>query len=160
MLVYQYVQYIACSQCSYVSMFQVCPHDLLVICLCLSHYNFAVCAAIIVTSSNSHNISVISSFVTLFPSLLSLSLKILLIFRSLIRGVLLLVSIQSSFLIMPPVRFFTFSWCNRLVTVILLLGEIMLLCSYCSEKELVCVIIISPTGCQPSSCIKCTRANM
>ena len=126
----------------------------------MSHYNSTVHVAMTWTSSNSHNTFVISSSIISFPSSLSLSLKISYIFKSSIRGMLLPDLIWYSFLIMSFIRFFAFNWCNRLVIVILLLGEIMPLCSYCSEKELVCVTIVSPTGRQSFSCIECMQANM
>jgi len=44
--------------------------------------------------------------------------------------------------------------------IILLLGKIMPSCSYCAKEGLICVIITSPINWQPSSYIKCTRANM
>ena len=48
----------------------------------------------------------------------------------------------------------------KLVAVILLLGEIMPTYSHCVEKGLVCVIIIAPLGCQPSSYTKYTKLNI
>ena len=46
------------------------------------------------------------------------------------------------------------------VLVILLLGEIMPMCSRCAEKKLVYIAIMAPSGCQPSSYFKCTKLNM
>ena len=50
--------------------------------------------------------------------------------------------------------------CAKLVAVILLLSEIIPSCSHYVEKKLVCVIIIAPFGCQPSSYIKYTKFNI
>jgi len=46
------------------------------------------------------------------------------------------------------------------VAVILLLGEVILSCSYCSEKGLVYIAITAPFSRQLSSCSKCTSANI
>jgi len=47
------------------------------------------------------------------------------------------------------------------VAAILLLGKIMLsLCSRCAKEGLVCVALASPLFRQPSSYLKCTRANI
>ena len=46
------------------------------------------------------------------------------------------------------------------VAVILLLGEIMPSYSHCNKKKLVCVIIITPFGRQPSFYIKYTKLNI
>ena len=43
---------------------------------------------------------------------------------------------------------------------ILLFGEVMLLYSCCAKEGLVYIIIAAPSGCQPSSCFKCTSVNM
>jgi hypothetical protein len=64
---------------------------------------------------------------------------------------------------MPPVRSLVFKYLtyhSKLVAVILLLSEIMPSCSYCTEKGLVCVTIITLFSCQPSSCSKCTKLNI
>ena len=144
---------------SHIFMF-LCSKFVHVTYLCLSHYNSAACSAIIVTSSSSYNTSAISLSVTLFPFLLSLSLKISLISKFSIRGVLLLISIWSFFYIISPVRFSVFSQCNKLITVILLLNKIMPFCSCYFEKELVYITITSLTKCQLFFCIKCMQANM
>ena len=47
-----------------------------------------------------------------------------------------------------------------IVAVILLLSEIMPSCSHYKEKKLVYIIIITPSSCQPSSYIKCTKSNI
>ena len=46
------------------------------------------------------------------------------------------------------------------VLVILSLGEIISLYSYCIEKKLVCIVIMAPFGRQPSFYIKCTKLNI
>jgi len=46
------------------------------------------------------------------------------------------------------------------VTVILLLGEVILLCSCCVERGLVYVAIAAPSSRQPSSYLECTFVNM
>ena len=46
------------------------------------------------------------------------------------------------------------------VAVILLLGEIMPSYSHYEEKKLVYIIIIAPSGHQPSSYFKCTKLNI
>ena len=64
---------------------------------------------------------------------------------------------------MPLIRSLVFKYLThrfKLVAVILLLGKIMPTCSYCAEKGLVCIAIIAPLGCQPSSYTKCTKSNM
>ena len=61
---------------------------------------------------------------------------------------------------MPPIRSLVSKRRARVIAVILLLGEIMPFYSHCDEKKLVCVIIIAPFGCQPSSYSKCTKSNM
>ena len=99
--------------------------------------------------------------ITLFPLSLFLSLKTSCISKLLIRGVVFSNSIWwFSFLIISPIRSFVFNQYNRLVTVILLLSKVMPSCSCCVEKVLVCVVIAALTGCQPSSCVKCTWVNI
>jgi len=112
------------------------------------------------TSSNSCNTFVTNLSVTPFPSSSFLFLKISHISKSLIRGVLTFISIWSFFLIMPFIKSFAFSQCNKLMTIILLLGEIMPFCFCCLEKLLVCVAIAALTRRQSSFCVKCTQANM
>ena len=48
----------------------------------------------------------------------------------------------------------------KLVAVILLLGEIMPICSCYAEKKLVYIIIMAPFSRQSSSCTKYTKLNM
>ena len=62
--------------------------------------------------------------------------------------------------LMPFIRFSAFKRRSRLVLLILSLGEIMLLCSYCVEKRLSYIVILAPSGRQPSFYIKCTKLNM
>ena len=64
---------------------------------------------------------------------------------------------------MPPIRSLASkrtAYCFKLVTVILLLGEIMPTYSYYMEKGLVCIIFIAFLGYQPSSYAKCTKLNI
>ena len=61
---------------------------------------------------------------------------------------------------MPPIRSSASKRRTRVVLKILSLSEIMPTCSYCAEKKLVCVAIISPSSRQPSSYTKCIKANM
>ena len=46
-----------------------------------------------------------------------------------------------------------------IVAIILLLSEIILLCSCCAKKGLVYITIAAPSSCQPSSYFKCTSIN-
>ena len=55
---------------------------------------------------------------------------------------------------MPFIRFTASERHTRVVTIILLLGEIMPTCSYCVLKGLVYVIITALSSHQPSSCSK------
>jgi len=116
---------------------------------CITYYTAWV-------SSNSMSTSLFIRSIIL-PSLSpSLSLKTSCIFKLLIRGVIFPdLFWWFSFLIMPPIRFSVSDHYNWLVTTILSLSEVMLFCSYCVEKALVCITIISPIGHQPSSCIEC-----
>ena len=61
---------------------------------------------------------------------------------------------------MPPIRSLASKRRAYVIAVILLLGEIMPMCSRCAKKKLVCVIIIAPSSRQPSSYIKCTKSNI
>ena len=61
---------------------------------------------------------------------------------------------------MPSVRSLASKHCTYIVLVIFLLGEIMPIYSHCAEKKLVYIIIIAPSGRQPSSYIKCTKSNI
>ena len=47
-----------------------------------------------------------------------------------------------------------------MVTLILLLGVIILIYSYCAKKKLVCVIITALFSYQPSLCSKCIKLNI
>ena len=112
-------------------------------------------------SSTIYSTCVSTASVILSPLSSSSSLKILLISKSFIRDVVFSSLIWCPlFLIMPPVRLSASDYYNRLVTIILLLSEIMPLCSHCVEKKLVCVAIAAFTGRQPSSCVECIQANM
>ena len=48
----------------------------------------------------------------------------------------------------------------KTIAFILLSGEVILLYSYCAKKGLVYITIAALSSCQPSSCFKCTSANM
>ena len=61
---------------------------------------------------------------------------------------------------MPPIRSLASAYCAKLVAVILLLSEIMPSCSYCKEKKLVYIAIITPFSHQPFSYIKCIKLNI
>ena len=61
---------------------------------------------------------------------------------------------------MPPIRSSASKRRARVALKILSLGEIMPTCSRCSEKKLVYITIVSPSGRQPSSYTKYTKANM
>ena len=61
---------------------------------------------------------------------------------------------------MPPIKSTTSLHYDALIVLILFTGEIMPFCSCCTEKGLIYVAIMSPSGCQPSSCTECTKANM
>ena len=61
---------------------------------------------------------------------------------------------------MPFIRSLASKHCAYVITVILLLGEIMLIYSCCAKKKLVCIIIAALFSRQPSSYIKCTKLNM
>ena len=61
---------------------------------------------------------------------------------------------------MPPVRSLASKRHLKLVSLILLLGEIMPSCSYYMEKRLSYIAILAPFSRQPSFYTKYTRANM
>ena len=64
---------------------------------------------------------------------------------------------------MPLIRFLAFkyfTYCFKLVAVILLLSKIMPIYLYCAEKGLIYIIIIALLGRQPSSSIKCIKLNI
>ena len=61
---------------------------------------------------------------------------------------------------MPFIRSLVSEYYTYIVTVILLLGEIMLIYSCYAKKKLVCVIIIAPFNRQSSFYIKYTKSNM
>ena len=60
---------------------------------------------------------------------------------------------------MPFIRSLAFVRCVLLAASISLDGKIISLYSHYVKKGLVYVIIIAFSGCQPSSCFKCTKAN-
>ena len=61
---------------------------------------------------------------------------------------------------MPPIRSLASEHCAHVVAVIFLFGEIMPSYSYCKEKKLVYIIIITPFSRQPSFYIKYTKSNI
>jgi hypothetical protein len=61
---------------------------------------------------------------------------------------------------MPFIRSTASEHCTLLVLSIILLGKIMLSCSYCAEKKLLYIVITSPFKRQPSSYSKYTLAKM
>ena len=61
---------------------------------------------------------------------------------------------------MPPIRSLASEHRAYIIAVILLLGKIIPSCSYCEEKKLVYIIIITPFSRQPSSYIKYIKLNM
>jgi hypothetical protein len=109
------------------------------------------------------NTTSISRSVILAPSSLALSLKILSISKSLIRGVLCPNLIYWLLFLIPPVRSLVskyLAYRSKLVVVIFLFSKIMPSCSRCTEKGLVYVAITAPFSQQPSSCSKCTKSNI
>ena len=60
---------------------------------------------------------------------------------------------------MPPIRSLASMRCTLLAAFIFLDGEIISPYSCCAKKGLVYIIITAPSGRQPSSCSKCTKAN-
>ena len=61
---------------------------------------------------------------------------------------------------MPPIKSLASECRACTVVLILLLGVIMPMCFYYTEKKLVCVIIAVLFSYQPSSCSKCIKLNM
>ena len=61
---------------------------------------------------------------------------------------------------MSLIRSLVSECCACVVLVILLLGEIMPMCSCCVKKKLVYIIIIASFSCQPSFCIKSIKLNI
>ena len=61
---------------------------------------------------------------------------------------------------MPFIRSLASVRCILLAASISLDGEIISPYSYYTKKGLVCVTIITPSSCQPSSYSKCTKANI
>ena len=61
---------------------------------------------------------------------------------------------------MPPVRSLASKRRTYIVAVILLLSEIMPICSCYTKKKLVYIIIIAPFSRQPFFCFKCTKSNI
>jgi hypothetical protein len=109
------------------------------------------------------NTTSISRSVTLTPFSLALSLKILSISKSLIRGVLCPNLTYWLLFLMPPIRSLIFKYLARrskLVAVIFLFSEIMPSCSCYMEKGLVYIVIAALFSRQLSSCFKYTKLNM
>ena len=57
---------------------------------------------------------------------------------------------------MPFIKSLAFKRCAKLISTIISFSEIMPSYSRCVERKLLYIIIIAPSGRQPSSCIKCT----
>jgi len=111
-----------------------------------SSYNLT--SSIVLTSSCSSRRSRFSNWYTsitrsviLFPPSLSLTLKILLTFRSFIRGVVSFYLICCFPSLMPPSVASVYY--AVLVALILSISEVMPSYSYCVKKGLVCVVIVS-----------------
>ena len=114
---------------------------------------------ILVSVISSHNTSPIK-FITLSPSLLSSSLKISYISKSLIRGIVSSYLIQYLLLLMPPVRSTAFRHHNKLMLLILSISKVMPSYSYYIKKGLLYIMIASSSSRQPSSYTKCTTINI
>ena len=61
---------------------------------------------------------------------------------------------------MPFIRFLASERYTYIIAVILSLGKIMPSYSRCEEKKLVYIVIVVPSGRQPSFYVKCTKLNM
>ena len=61
---------------------------------------------------------------------------------------------------MPFIRYLASKRRTYIIAVILLLGEIMPMCSRCTKKKLVYIIIAAPFSHQLSFCVKCTKSNI
>jgi len=122
----------------------------------------------IFTNSSSSALSSCDTYlirsVTLTSSSLSLSLKTSIISRLLIKGAVLpslFISVYAKWLIIPPIRsILSTIYYARTVALVLLLGEVILLCSCCAKKGLVYVVIAALSSCQPSSYSECTKSNI
>jgi len=115
----------------------------------------APCAASCSSSvpNRSISISLLIRSIIPIPSFLSLSLKISCISKFLIQGIMSSSLIWWPLSLMPFIRSSAFKCYAYLVLTILLLSEVMLSCSHCSKVGLVCVVIASPFGRQPLSCV-------
>jgi hypothetical protein len=93
----------------------------------------------------------------------ALSLKILSISKSLIRGMLCPNLIYWLLFLILPIRSLAFEYLahrSKLIAVIFLFSEIMPSYSHYTEKGLVYIIIMALFGRQPSSCFKCIKSNI
>ena len=61
---------------------------------------------------------------------------------------------------MPPIRSLASKCCIYIISVILLLSEIMPMCSRYIKKKLVYITIAAPSSCQPSFYFKYTKSNI
>ena len=61
---------------------------------------------------------------------------------------------------MPFIKSLVSAYCAYVVALILLLGEIMPIYSYCTEKRLVYIIITALFSCQPSFYSECIKLNI
>src|SRR6266699_2974053 len=100
----------------------------------------------------------ITRSVTLSPPSLALSLKILPIFRLFTKGIVssYLIYCYPS-LILPSIASICYT---ILIALILSINKVMLSCSCCIKKGLVCIAVIAPSGHQPLSYIKCIKVNI
>ena len=106
--------------------------------------------------SNWHT-SITVSVILSLPSLF-LTLKIFLVSRSSIRGVVFFYLIYCHPSLMPPSIASVYH--TILITLIFSVSEVIPSYSYCAEKGLVCIIIISLFSYQPLSYTECIKSNM
>ena len=112
------------------------------------------------SSVSNHSIStspLIKSVIPI-PSFSSSPLKISLISKLLIQGIVFSNLIYSFLSLIPPLLASVKH--TYIVSVILSLSEIMPSCSRCIKKGFTYVVIASPFSRQPLSYAKCTKANM
>jgi len=96
--------------------------------------------------------------ITLSPPSLALSLKILFISRSSIRGIVSSYLIYCYPSLIPPS--IASIYYAALVSLILSISVVMPSCSCYIEKGLVCVVIAALSSHQPFSCAECIKANI
>ena len=154
----KYIKYVSLLVCWYklyksqtLQTSLICPMTCFLLCPMSSLNNFYKSLTYSnksLTSLSSHNIYSIKS-ITL-PSFFPFStLKTFYISKLSTRGVVFSISIWWLSLLIIPKAFFSFfiMHYNHIITTILLLNEIMFLCSRCDKKGLVYIVIALPTGC-------------